>query len=246
MGCFFFYQVRDGQMLFLHPLCSKILLSEFGSYDTVPLSLEGTILELEELTQTEKTRKRYKALSHLPLTSIFQFVEIDLSEIASPKTLKIFSEDLKRRQQRREKLLLELKRKLRQKEREETELQELSKRREQERLRDTQKLKNFNQRESIKEVSDFSVSSASSSGAPEASLQPSLHEQSFSTPAASQLKADQVSTEQRCEKVPSAKSFADMLKAPKKDILPFTEVKVQKSGKKQYVLLSNCGGRGYL
>jgi hypothetical protein len=34
--------------------------------------LEAQVLELESVTQTDATRKRYRYLSHLPLTSTFQ------------------------------------------------------------------------------------------------------------------------------------------------------------------------------
>lgn len=64
---FYFYQASSGQWVFIHPLLMRILLNYFGSYNSLPSTLQGTILELEPQTQTEILRKRQKYLGHLPL-----------------------------------------------------------------------------------------------------------------------------------------------------------------------------------
>ncbi|XP_057437601.1 uncharacterized protein LOC130729782 [Lotus japonicus] len=61
----------DGQHLILHPLNMKCLLHHYGSYDTLPHRISGRILQLETVTQSEAMRRRYRFLSHFPLTTTF-------------------------------------------------------------------------------------------------------------------------------------------------------------------------------
>ncbi|DBB05197.1 TPA: hypothetical protein ACH3X3_010439 [Trebouxia sp. C0006] len=65
---FYFYQAADGQCVFLHPLVSRALLAHYGSYAACPPEVAGQILEVEDMVQTEATRKRMKHLAHLPLS----------------------------------------------------------------------------------------------------------------------------------------------------------------------------------
>lgn len=64
---FYFYQAVDGQWVFLHPLLTRILLAHYGSYEDLPGTLRGRLLELEPQVQSEALRKRHKFLGHLPL-----------------------------------------------------------------------------------------------------------------------------------------------------------------------------------
>ncbi|DBB01557.1 TPA: hypothetical protein ACH3X1_000206 [Trebouxia sp. C0004] len=65
---FYFYQSADGQCIFLHPLVSRALLAHYGSYAACPPEVAGQILEVEDMVQTDATRKRMKHLAHLPLS----------------------------------------------------------------------------------------------------------------------------------------------------------------------------------
>ncbi|CAM0945678.1 unnamed protein product [Alopecurus aequalis] len=96
-----FYQVFDGQHLILHPLNMKCLLNHFGCSDMLPPSVTGKILELETITQSEATRKRYRFLSHFSLTTTFQFCEIDLSDMLPPISLAPFMDEIKKRAKQR-------------------------------------------------------------------------------------------------------------------------------------------------
>jgi len=96
-----FYQAEDGQMLILHPLCMRILLSHYTSYDQMPTCLEAPVLEMEEQIQTAETRKRYKFLSHLPLTVRFHLCELDLSAVLPKESLVPFAEELDKRSKNR-------------------------------------------------------------------------------------------------------------------------------------------------
>ncbi len=64
---FFFYQTLNGQWVFLHPLLTRILLLHYGSYESLPGTIRGRLLELEPQVQSEALRKRHKFLGHLPL-----------------------------------------------------------------------------------------------------------------------------------------------------------------------------------
>ncbi|KAH9329197.1 hypothetical protein KI387_001305 [Taxus chinensis] len=92
-----FYQAADGQLVVLHPLNMKCLLHHYGSYDLLPPSIYGKILEMETVTQTEGIRKRYRYLSHFPLTTTFQLSEIDLSNILPASVFSPFSDEIGKR-----------------------------------------------------------------------------------------------------------------------------------------------------
>ena len=63
----YLYQAADGQWVFLNPLDMRALLGHYGSYEACPSTLTAPLLELEEMTQEEHTRRRLKFLAHLPL-----------------------------------------------------------------------------------------------------------------------------------------------------------------------------------
>eukprot|EP00898_Chlorokybus_atmophyticus_P003090 jgi/Chlat1/3782/Chrsp259S03946 len=98
---FRFYQAADGQRLVLHPLNVKCLLEHYSSYAKFPPTLEATILEMEPQVQSEATRRRYRYLSHLPLTSSFQLCEVDLSGVLPDTALQSFKTEIRSRDQRR-------------------------------------------------------------------------------------------------------------------------------------------------
>ncbi|RMZ56579.1 hypothetical protein APUTEX25_001426 [Auxenochlorella protothecoides] len=83
----------------------RMLLHEAEATATpLPTGLHGRLLELEYITQTEASRRRYRALSHLPLGATFRLCELDLSDCCSADTLDAFSEGLKLRAARRARL----------------------------------------------------------------------------------------------------------------------------------------------
>eukprot|EP00850_Spirogloea_muscicola_P020349 SM000213S06814 [mRNA] locus=s213:27851:32144:- [translate_table: standard] len=100
-GYYAFYQASDGQSLVLHPLVMRCLLSHYGSYDALPLSLESRLVEAEVLTQTEGLRRKYRFLSHLPLTAAFTLCEVDLGPLLPPAALAPFLDELQQRRDRR-------------------------------------------------------------------------------------------------------------------------------------------------
>ncbi|KAL6058639.1 RING finger protein 10 [Balamuthia mandrillaris] len=115
---YYFYQCKDGRFIFLHPLNMRCFLHEYGSPESFPTTIRGRVLQLDETTQTELTRKRQKkVVGHLPLSTPFLYCEIEMhgksdeheavpgsNFYISPSTLDHFAPDfMKREEQRRQK-----------------------------------------------------------------------------------------------------------------------------------------------
>ncbi|ORX92306.1 hypothetical protein K493DRAFT_263583 [Basidiobolus meristosporus CBS 931.73] len=100
-GNYFFYQAADGQHVYLHPLDIKILREEFGAYENFPDEISAPMISLEESTINPELRKRFKYLSHLPVSCDITFVEIDLKNIVSKKTFNMFANELRQRKSKR-------------------------------------------------------------------------------------------------------------------------------------------------
>ncbi|KAL9251688.1 E3 ubiquitin-protein ligase RNF10-like protein [Drosera capensis] len=99
-----FYQAVDGQHIILHPLNIKCLLHHYGNHDLLPPRVSGKILELETVTQSEAMRKRYRSLSHFPLTTTFQLCEIDLGDSLPLDSLSPFTDEIRKREKNRKQL----------------------------------------------------------------------------------------------------------------------------------------------
>ncbi|KAG1469838.1 hypothetical protein G6F56_003028 [Rhizopus delemar] len=98
---FYFYQEKEGQHVYLHPLDIRILKHEFGSYDQFPLQLQVQVINVQESTLDEDLRKKCKYLGHLPLACDVTFLEINVKDIVSSDTLQTFKNELHTRTQRR-------------------------------------------------------------------------------------------------------------------------------------------------
>mmetsp|Transcript_25218 Transcript_25218/g.29073 ORF Transcript_25218/g.29073 Transcript_25218/m.29073 type:complete len:282 (-) Transcript_25218:37-882(-) len=79
----------------------KVLLKEYGSYSNLPLSVNSKILEVEELNMTEALRAKNKPIGHLPLSTEFKFIELDLKPLVSYRTYEHFEQQLKARENAR-------------------------------------------------------------------------------------------------------------------------------------------------
>lgn len=96
----YFFQLSDGQYVFLHPFNMKCLMAEAeGSYGRLPTRVEGKVLELEPMTLTQEVRSRWPFLKHLPLYSQVVLAELDLK--LSDATYARFRADIQKRKQRR-------------------------------------------------------------------------------------------------------------------------------------------------
>ncbi|KAL4855576.1 RING finger protein 10 [Chlorella vulgaris] len=98
---FFFFQAADGQWLFLCPLNLRMLLARYGSYAACPATITAKVLEVEDVTQDESSRRRMRVLAHLPLTATFKLCEIDLTGLLPSEALAPFKDELAQREKRR-------------------------------------------------------------------------------------------------------------------------------------------------
>jgi len=62
----------------------------FGSLQNSPQQIKAIVIEKQYLSMTDATRKRYRFLLHLPITTVFEWVEIDLTNVVNQETLFIF------------------------------------------------------------------------------------------------------------------------------------------------------------
>uniref|UniRef100_A0A5S6QS01 E3 ubiquitin-protein ligase RNF10 n=1 Tax=Trichuris muris TaxID=70415 RepID=A0A5S6QS01_TRIMR len=96
--CHFFYQVEDGQYIFLHSLNVRCLCHEYGGLERAPNRICGKVTEANELVMTEKMREKYPYLMHVPLGARLTFVELKLnSDVISRSTVQNFTDDFRRR-----------------------------------------------------------------------------------------------------------------------------------------------------
>ncbi|EGC28655.1 hypothetical protein DICPUDRAFT_159888 [Dictyostelium purpureum] len=100
-GLFYLYQSEDGQKIYLHPLCMKILDYEYKKANTLPDKITAKVYEFEDYQVTEQSRKQYKSFNVLALTTGITFAEIDLSSVVSKETLQHFHKDIKKRKDAR-------------------------------------------------------------------------------------------------------------------------------------------------
>lgn len=98
----YFYQDKDSRNIFLHPVNHRCLITEVnGDLTRIEAEIWGTVLQIEKYTMTERLRRRYRVLEHLPIGSEFSFVELDLSHIISEKTRAVHMAELKERSKAR-------------------------------------------------------------------------------------------------------------------------------------------------
>lgn len=80
----------DGQHIYLSAVNVEMLESMFGSLENSPQQITAIVMEKQYLSMTEALRRRYRFLLHLPITTVFEWVEIDLTNVVSQETLFIF------------------------------------------------------------------------------------------------------------------------------------------------------------
>ncbi|TRY69969.1 hypothetical protein TCAL_02333 [Tigriopus californicus] len=100
---FYFYQSADGQPIYLHALNVQMLVHQFGSFENCPSVIKGKIVEKDSTAMSEDLRNRLRYLRHLPITSMFEVCELQLSIPAhfSPETLALFKEQIESRRRKR-------------------------------------------------------------------------------------------------------------------------------------------------
>lgn len=89
------YQGSNGEPVFLDQLMMRCLRDFHRA--AMPPRIAGKVLQLTAVEQTDATRKRHRAFSHLPLYSRFFLAEIDLSGTLPPEALAPFRDELDKR-----------------------------------------------------------------------------------------------------------------------------------------------------
>jgi len=112
---YYFYQSDDGQHIYLHPLNMKVLLHQYGSYDRCPTEITARITHLEHFTMNQVIRKRYRYMSHLPLSLEFRIAELDFKStpLINNETLTLYQDAFDKRNKDRKKKVRNEKRILR-------------------------------------------------------------------------------------------------------------------------------------
>lgn len=99
----YFYQAEDGQHIYLDSLNVSMLKKQYGSLEHCPSVITGKLLEKQASICTESLRRKLPYICHLPLTCVFESVEIELKPpVISNEILSDFQETLKSRQKNRE------------------------------------------------------------------------------------------------------------------------------------------------
>lgn len=100
---FYFYQVSNGQHIYLDQLNMKSLMMEYDNdFEKFPPTLTAKIVEINHYTMDEAKRRQHKFMAHLPLSLDYLVVELDLRSMLSESTLTHFKKSLnKRRDERR-------------------------------------------------------------------------------------------------------------------------------------------------
>jgi len=98
----YIYQVPWGDNIYLLPLDFKCLLDDYRQYEYLPKVIKAKVLEIDNYRLSINNKRRYKFLSHLPLQSVFSFVEVDLKELVSAGTLYFYRAEFKEREKHRQ------------------------------------------------------------------------------------------------------------------------------------------------
>jgi len=95
---YYFYQAEDDQNIFINSLNARCLIEEYGSLENAPKTIIGQILDFESFSMTKELRRRYRYLSHLPLSCEFVICEMMLRPpVLSKQTIHNFMGEFKKR-----------------------------------------------------------------------------------------------------------------------------------------------------
>lgn len=93
-----FYQAETGDLVFLHPMNRKCLLS----LSSVPSTFSSKVLEVERVILCPEQKKKLSFLRHLPLNAEVFLVEVELSSlVADAAAIEPFLSDIQKREKAR-------------------------------------------------------------------------------------------------------------------------------------------------
>ncbi|KAJ2702543.1 hypothetical protein FB645_004239 [Coemansia sp. IMI 203386] len=93
----YFYQADDGQHIYMHPLYMRVLAHEYRDYVSLPDFLQIKLRHSVESTITDEVRHRFRFLDHLPLRCDVVFVEPELKDLVSRKSMDKFKPQITQR-----------------------------------------------------------------------------------------------------------------------------------------------------
>eukprot|EP00397_Hematodinium_sp_SG-2012_P024992 GEMP01026073.1.p1 GENE.GEMP01026073.1~~GEMP01026073.1.p1 ORF type:complete len:767 (-),score=127.54 GEMP01026073.1:86-2197(-) len=99
---FSFYQMSDGQQIYLHPFWHKPMLACFKRYHLMPAVLKVPLADVEETSVTPETRHNSGFFQQLTLGTAVKFVDADLRRILDGATKRQFAHDFKERRRLQE------------------------------------------------------------------------------------------------------------------------------------------------
>lgn len=92
---YYYYQAANGLHIYINSLNSRMLWYDVNNNATeLPPLITANVLSLQHNIQTRHTKDRLRFIRHLPITSLFTIVTLDLSNIVSHNTLQHFSVEL--------------------------------------------------------------------------------------------------------------------------------------------------------
>ncbi|CAH8857362.1 unnamed protein product [Trichobilharzia szidati] len=104
----YFYQVTDGQPIYLDGLAWRCLLTEYGDIKNLPEEISTTVVTIKNCRMNPFLRKRLRYLNHLPNGYAFSLVEIELEPpLVSEATLAHYATVLNNRAMERDRSRLE-------------------------------------------------------------------------------------------------------------------------------------------
>ena len=104
---YLFYQEENGNDYYLDPFIIEILLTEYGGYENIPVEISGEILDIKMNQVTASFKKSYPYFNHLKIGSIIFLVEIDVTDLISTFTEKLYRDKLKEREKHRKLIISE-------------------------------------------------------------------------------------------------------------------------------------------
>ena len=96
------FQSPEGHLIFLHPLCTKCLLSSVNNDPlSLPHTISGPVLELEKIRIDAAMKQKIPFLRHLPIYCEVIFIELEMKKLVSMETWNLFQEEFNKRAKRR-------------------------------------------------------------------------------------------------------------------------------------------------
>jgi hypothetical protein len=96
------FQSPQGDLIFLHPLCTKCLLaSVHNDPSLLPHTVSGTVLETEKIRVNASLKQKIPFLRYLPEYCEVIFVELNMKDLVPQEVLSLFQEEFSKRLKKR-------------------------------------------------------------------------------------------------------------------------------------------------